>query len=103
MPLIETTKLIAMVITIIALLNFPFIIKKRKDFLKFIPGLTLHIMSFIFSGLNDLFELPLLDFLEILSLLIGSILISIAIMIEIKLIKSNNRNNVMLEGIEEKT
>ncbi|TFG28014.1 MAG: hypothetical protein EU532_06290 [Promethearchaeota archaeon] len=45
----------AMIIAIIAIINFPLIIKKRKDFVKYLPGIISLIFLFIFGFLDDLF------------------------------------------------
>ena len=73
----------AMIISIIAIINFPLIIKKRKDFIKYLPGIISLIMLFIFGFLDDLFQLEIFQILEILSILLGALLLLLASLIDL--------------------
>lgn len=73
----------AMIISIIAIINFPLIIKKRKDFIKYLPGIISLIMLFIFGFLDDLFGSEIFEFLESLCILFGAILLLSASLIEL--------------------
>ena len=73
----------AMIISIIAIINFPLIIKKRKDFIKYLPGIISLIMLFIFGFLDDLFQFDIFQILEILCILSGAILLLLASLIDL--------------------
>ena len=73
----------AMIISIIAIINFPLIIKKRKDFIKYLPGIVSLIMLFIFGFLDDLFALQIFEILESVCILFGAILLLVASLIEL--------------------
>ena len=73
----------AMIISIIAIINFPLIIKKRKDFIKYLPGIVSLIMLFIFGFLDDLFALQIFEILESVCILLGAILLLVASLIEL--------------------
>jgi hypothetical protein len=76
----------AMIISLIAIINFPLIIKKRKDFIKYLPGLIFLMMIFIFGFLDDLFEFNGFEIFEILEsacILAAAILLLLASLIEL--------------------
>ena len=73
----------AMIISIIAIINFPLIIKKRKDFIKYLPGIVSLIMLFVFGFLDDLFALQIFEILESVCILLGAILLLVASLIEL--------------------
>ncbi len=87
MMLIETEldliEINAMIISIIAIINFPLIIKKRKDFIKYLPGIISLILLFIFGFLDDLFELEIFEFIESLCILSGALLLLLASLVEL--------------------
>ena len=87
MILIETEldiiEINAMIISIIAIINFPLIIKKRKDFIKYLPGIISLILLFIFGVLDDLFGLEIFEIMESLCLLFGAVLLLLASLIEL--------------------
>lgn len=80
---IDVIEINAMIISIIALINFPFIIKKRKDFIKYLPGIISFIVVFIFGFLDDIFELEIFEILESVCILSGALLLLIASLIEL--------------------
>ena len=84
---LEMIKFAAMVIAIIAFINFPIIFKKRKDFVKFLPGITCLIMLFSSSFLEDAFRI--FEILKNIFVLAGAILLFVAARSEFKNINSN--------------
>ena len=90
-------KFVAMVIAIIAFINFPIIFKRRKDFVKFLPGITCLIMLFTSSYLEDAFRI--FEILKNIFILAGAILLCIAARIEFKNINSatNEDQNIDLD------
>ena len=87
----ELVKFIAMLISIISLVNFPIIFKKRKDFIKFLPGLFCLILVLIFSSLDDIILSDFFSLLETTFLLSGAILLISAVYIEFKFLISENK------------
>ena len=81
----------AMIISLIAIINFPLIIKKRKDFIKYLPGIISLIMVFIFGFLDDLFALEIFEILESLCILFGAVLLLFASLIELHEIFLNRK------------
>ncbi len=85
----EIINLIALIISIAAMLTFPFIIKKRKAFSRYLPGLFLLCLNFVIGTLDDLYRLSYLepyvdvDLVEVYCLLAGAVWIVNAILIEI--------------------
>ncbi len=73
---LEMIKFVAMVIAIIAFINFPIILKRRKDFVKFLPGITCLILLFTSSFLEDAFRI--FEILKNIFVLAGAILLFIA-------------------------
>ncbi len=80
-------KFVAMVISIIAFINFPIIFKKRKDFVKYLPGITCLILLFTSSYLEDAFRI--FEILKNFFVLFGAIFLFIAARIEYKNIHIN--------------
>ncbi|MFX1320740.1 MAG: hypothetical protein ACFFAQ_03745 [Promethearchaeota archaeon] len=87
----ELVKFIAMLISIISFVNFPIIFKKRKDFIKYLPGLFSLILVLTFSSLDDLVLSDFFSLLEIIFLLLGAILLIIAVFNEYKALISENQ------------
>lgn len=87
----ELVKFIAMLISIISLANFPIIFKKRKDFIKYLPGLFSLILVLTFSSLDDLVLSDFFSLLEIIFLLSGAVLLISAVFIEFKFVISENK------------
>ncbi|MFX0042310.1 MAG: hypothetical protein ACFE8L_05310 [Candidatus Hodarchaeota archaeon] len=87
----ELVKFIAMLISIISLINFPIIFKKRKDFIKYLPGLFSLILVLVFSSLDDLIFSDFFSLLEIIFLLLGAILLISAVFIEFKCLVSEKK------------
>jgi len=54
---LEMIKFVAMVIALIAFINFPLIFKRRKDFKRFLPAITCLILLFTSSFLEDAFRI----------------------------------------------
>ncbi len=96
----EIINLIALIISIVAMLTFPFIIKKRKSFSRYVPGLFMLSLNFIIRTLDDLFRLSYLepyldlDLVEVYCLLAGAVWIVYAILIEIYYFKRELRNGL---------
>ena len=84
-------KFVAMVIAIIALVNFPIIFNKRKDFIKFLPGITCLIMLFTSSFLEDAFSI--FEILKNIFALSGAILLFIAARFEFKKMRLNKEKS----------
>lgn len=80
---IDLIEINAMIISIIAIINFPLIIKKRKDFIKYLPGIISLIMLFIFGFLDDLFPLEIFEIMESLCILLGAVLLLLASLIDL--------------------
>ncbi len=79
---LEMIKFVAMVISIIAFVNFPIIFRRRKDFIKFLPGITCLILLFTSSFLEDAFRI--FEIFKNIFVLAGAILFFIAARIEFK-------------------
>ncbi|MFX1395079.1 MAG: hypothetical protein ACFFAH_16115 [Promethearchaeota archaeon] len=97
---LEMIKLVAMVIAIIALINFPIIFKKRKDFIKFLPGITCLIMLFTSSFLEDAFRI--FEILKNIFVVSGAILLFIAARIEFKEMRSNRDKSHNIKHLSKK-
>jgi len=80
---IDLIEINAMIISIIAIINFPLIIKKRKDFIKYLPGIISLIMLFIFGFLDDLFAFEIFEIMESLCILLGAVLLLLASLIDL--------------------
>ena len=83
---LELIKFIAMIIALIALINFPFIVKRRKDFVKYLPGIFFLIITFVAEGFEEIFFHELFAIIENVSLLIGVILLIFAALMELDVI-----------------
>ena len=92
-PEFETIELIAMIFAIIAMINFPFIAKKRPDFMKFLPGLYIFTISFVIDALDDLVYYSIFELIGLTFFLIGAILIVVALLFEIKELKTSPVEN----------
>ena len=88
---LEMIKLVAMIIAIVAFLNFPLILKRRKDFNKYLPGITCLIMLFASSFLEDAFRV--FEILKNIFVLAGAILLFIAARMEYREIQLNKYND----------
>jgi len=93
MPELEFVEFNAMIIGIVALLNFPFLIKRRKDFTKYLPGVILMILGFIFENIEEIFFHHLFATLESISIVLGAILLTSAIIIELNMAILKNRDS----------
>jgi len=81
---IEFVELIAMIIAIISLINFPFIIKRRRDFIKYLPGIFFLILVFVFENIEEIFLHEISAIIENIFLIIGATLLVTAVFIELK-------------------
>ena len=96
-------KFVAMVIAIIAFINFPTILKRRKDFVKFLPGIACLILLFTSSFLEDAFRI--FEILKNIFVLAGAILLFYAARIEFKERHLNREvpKNIELQSIGEES
>jgi hypothetical protein len=83
---LELVEFNAMIIAIIALINFPFIVKRRKDFIKYLPGILLLVLAFIAENIEEIYVHDLSAILENVFLLSGAILLIMAILMELDII-----------------
>lgn len=77
---------IAMIIAIIALINFPFIIKRRKDFIKYLPGILFLVITFVAENIEEFFSIMAFAILEAISILVGVILLILAALMDLDVI-----------------
>ena len=92
---LEMIKLVAMLIAIFAFVNFPLIYKKRRNFIKFLPGITCLIMVFTSSFLEDMFRI--FEILKNIFALSGAILFFIAARFEYKITRLDKKNANYIE------
>ena len=90
---IELVELSAMIIGIIAFMNFPFVIKRRRDFIKYLPGILFMVLGFVFENIEEVFLHDLFAILENISILLGAILLSMAVLMELDRGILKNRNS----------
>lgn len=90
---VEFAEFIAMIIAIISLINFPFIVKKRRDFIKFLPGLFFFVLGFIAENLEEVVLHHFFAILEQIFVLSGAILLVLAALMELKLISPKNKES----------
>ncbi len=83
---LEIIKFIAMIIALIALINFPFIIKRRKDFVKYLPGIFFLIITFVAETFEEIFVFDFFAIFENISLLLGVIFLIFATLMELDVI-----------------
>ncbi len=81
----------AMIIGIIALINFPFIVKRRKNFIKYLPGMFFLILGFIAENLEEVIFHNFFAFLEQIFILSGAVLLVFAVIMELKMIILKNQ------------
>lgn len=100
---LEMIKFVAMVISIIAFINFPIIFKRRKDFIKYLPGITCLVLLFTSSFLEDAYRV--FEILKNIFVLAGAILFFIAARIEFKKVRLNREvpKNIKIQTIGEET
>ena len=90
---IEFVEYIAMIIAIVSLINFPFIVKRRRDFIKFLPGLFFLVLGFIAENIEEVFLHNFFAFLEQIFILSGAILLVLAVIMELKMILPKNQES----------
>ncbi|KKK41610.1 hypothetical protein LCGC14_0704380 [marine sediment metagenome] len=83
---IDLVELIASIIALIALINFPFIVKRRKDFVKYLPGIFFLAITFVAETIEEIFLHDLFEIIESSSLLLGAILLILAALMELDVI-----------------
>lgn len=88
----EFIKLIAMIISLISIINLPIIYKKNKDYAKYIPGFIFLILGFTVSSLDDVILSELFSYFEVIFFLGASISFLIACVLEIKEIHVKAKN-----------
>ncbi len=81
---LAVVEFIAMIIAIIALINFPFIIKRRKDFVKYLPGIFCIVITFVAEVLEEIFLFNLFAIIEVFSILLGVILLILAALMDLE-------------------
>ncbi len=82
---LELVEFNAMIIGIVALINFPFIVRRRKDFIKYLPGIFFIILGFIAENLEEVVLHNFFAILEQIFILSGAILLVLALIIELKM------------------
>lgn len=100
---LEMIKFVAMVISIIAFINFPIIFKRRKDFIKFLPGITCLVLLFTSSFLEDAYRI--FEILKNIFVLAGAIFLFIAARIEFKEMRLNRKvpKKIKIQSIGEES
>ncbi len=79
---IELVEFIAMIIALISLINFPFIIKRRRDFTKYLPGIFFLILVLVFENIEEIFYHEISAIIENIFLIIGAILLVAAVFLD---------------------
>lgn len=92
MPAIELVEFIAMIIGIVAFMNFPFIVKRRRDFIKYLPGIFFIVLALIAENIEEIFLHDLFAIIENISILSGAILLLLAVLMELKTVILKNRD-----------
>ena len=88
----EFIKLIAMIISLISIVNLPIIFKRNKNYVKYIPGFIFLILGFTISSLDDVIFSDLFSYLEVFFFLGASISFLSACILEIKEIQLKKEN-----------
>ena len=83
---LELVETIASIIAIIALINFPFIVKRRKDFVKYLPGIFFLVITFVGEAIEEIFLYELFAIIENISLILGAILLIVAALMDLNVI-----------------
>jgi len=83
---LELVELIASIIAIIALINFPFIVKRRKDFVKYLPGIFFLVITYVSETIEEMFLYELFTIIENISLILGAILLIVAALMDLNVI-----------------
>jgi len=81
---LEAIEFTAMIISLVAIVNIPYIIKRRKDFIKYLPGFVSLMIYLIADNLDDIFPGILFVLIEIIFYFFGAILLLIAALIDLK-------------------
>ncbi len=81
---LEAIEFTAMIISLIAIINIPYIIKRRKEFIKYLPGFVSLMIYFTADTLDDLFPGIFFVLIEIIAYFFGAILLLIAALIDLK-------------------
>ena len=83
---LELVETLASVIAVIALINFPFIIKRRKDFVKYLPGIFFLVITFVGETIEEIFLYEIFAIIENISLILGAILLIVAALMDLNVI-----------------
>ncbi len=83
---LELVETVASIIAIIALINFPFIVKRRKDFVKYLPGIFFLVITFVGETIEEIFLYEIFAIIENISLILGAILLIVAALIDLNVI-----------------
>lgn len=79
---LEIVECVAMVISFISVISFYYILKRRKNFSKYLPGIMCLILVFICTTLEDVILFEVFSFLENIFAISGAILLLFASLIE---------------------
>lgn len=86
MPEFDFVELNAMIIALISLINIPFIIKRRKDFVKYLPGIIFLVIAFVVETFEEMYLHSLFAIIENAFLLGGAILLILGALMELDVI-----------------
>ena len=83
---LEFVEFDAMIIALIALITFPFIVKRRKDFVKYLPGIFFLVFAFVAENIEEIYSSDLFAIIESVLLLLGATLLIFAALMELDII-----------------
>ena len=83
---LELVETVASIIAIISLINFPFIVKRRKDFVKYLPGIFFLVITFVGETIEEIFLYEIFAIIENISLILGAILLIVAALMDLNVI-----------------
>ncbi len=83
---LELVETVASIIAIISLINFPFIVKRRKDFVKYLPGIFFIVITFVGETIEEIFLYDIFAIIENISLILGAILLIVAALMDLNVI-----------------
>ena len=83
---LELVETIASIIAVFALINFPFIVKRRKDFVKYLPGIFFLVITFLGESIEEIFLYDVFAIIENISLILGASLLIVAALMDLNVI-----------------